>query len=408
MKTYRLFLAAVCFPMSLSAQNDIPLLRPEERRVVDQQAAEFNEAIAPVLARAAQSTVRIWTGTRRLAYGTVVEDGSKILTKWSEISRAYQDLTVEAAGQELREVAVVGVYADEDLALLEITGGEPLVPVEWSFEVPELGKFLTAPQPDGRPAAFGVVSVLERNLRKSDQAFLGIEAERRYAGPGVKVRVVTPDTGASSAGIQPGDVIREVEGRSISGLLELQNVLRGVSPGATVRILADSNGREKTYEVTLGNLEDRAIPHFSGQRLRQMERMGGAISNVRDSFSRVVQTDMRPKPNQVGGPVVDLQGRVLGVTMARADRTRSFIMPSLAVTELLKQDATDPVDALAEAEAEAPDQPRLALRENSGGAPPPSRSTPGGDERRRRHLSDMERLMGRINEEIDALEAEGR
>jgi serine protease Do len=408
MKLHCLFFAAICFPGAVLAQAvDIPLLRPDERRVVDEQAAEFNDAISPVLEKAARSTVRVWAGSRRLAYGTVIGDGTQILTKWSEVMRSHPDLTVEAAGPEVRKAAVTGVYADEDLAVLTIRDGEPLAPVEWSYEVPELGRFLAAPQPDGRPAAFGVVSVLERNLRRSDQAFLGIEVERDFTGPGVRVRAVTPETGAAVAGLREGDVIREVGGRLISGLLELQNVLRGTSPGSSIRVLAESNGEEKAYEVTLGSMEDRAIPHFPGQRLQQMERMGGAISEVRDSFSRVVQTDMRPKPNQVGGPVVDLQGRVLGVTMARADRTRSFMMPALAITELLQQEAADPVAALRDAGTadQALARPRMV---RPGGVPDPRsappRSAPRNEERMRRHLSDLERLMGRINEEIDELE----
>ena len=79
---------ALALPNALVAQDDIPLLLPEERQAVDEQADEFNQAIQPVLAEVAKSTVRVWSGSRRLAYGTVVGDGSRILTKWSEIARA--------------------------------------------------------------------------------------------------------------------------------------------------------------------------------------------------------------------------------------------------------------------------------------------------------------------------------
>ncbi|MGL5019635.1 MAG: hypothetical protein ACRDBP_15985, partial [Luteolibacter sp.] len=88
----------------LSAQDDIPLLLPEERKAVDEQAAEFNQAIQPALGEVAKSTVRVWSGSRRLAYGTVVDDGRKILTKWSEIARNQRQLRVDAAGEETRDV----------------------------------------------------------------------------------------------------------------------------------------------------------------------------------------------------------------------------------------------------------------------------------------------------------------
>jgi serine protease Do len=294
-------------------------------------------------------------------------------------------------------VKVAGVYAAEDLVVLEVMGA-PLTPVKWSFETPKLGGFLVAPQPDGRPAAFGVVSVLERNLRDTDQAFLGITGSVGYSGPGVKIDIVSKDTGAEAAGLKKGDVILKVGERAISGLLELKNALTGVVPGDKVSLWVDAGKGGRPLDVVVGNRPQ--LPQFSGQRLQQMERMGGPISQVRDSFTRVIQTDMRPKPNQVGGPVVDLQGRVMGITMARADRTRSFVMPSAAVVELLKQDAEDPELALATPDPETEEAPLQA-----GGPAPQGRMIPGGEERMMRHLSDMQRLMDHMRDEMEGLEA---
>jgi S1-C subfamily serine protease len=123
-------------------------------------------------------------------------------------------------------------------------------------------------------------------------------------------------------------------------LLELRNALVGTKPGTSIPLVVRADKKEKTINVVLGNRPE--LPNYLGDRLSQMERMGGPISNVRDSFTRVIQTDMRPKPNQIGGPVVDLQGRVIGITMARADRTRSFVMPAAAIEELLQKEAQDP------------------------------------------------------------------
>ncbi|MEO8614788.1 MAG: PDZ domain-containing protein [Luteolibacter sp.] len=394
MKSIGYLLAALLIPGALHAEDDIPLLRPGERQAVDQQADEFNEAVMPAITAAAKSTVRVWSGTRRLAYGTVVGDGSKIITKWSEVARANGNLRVEAGGAELRSVKLAGVYEDEDLAVLEIQGS-PLTPVKWSFEKPKLGSFLVASQPDGRPAAFGVVSVPERNLRDTDQSFLGVVGTPGFAGPGVKVDNVAADTGAAAAGIKRGDVILKVGERPISGLLELKNALTGVSPGQKVTLWVDAGGNQKSVEVLLGNRPK--LGQFSGDRLQQMERMGGAISEVRDSFTHAIQTDMRPKPNQIGGPVADLKGGVLGITMARADRTRSFVMPAAAVMELLKKPAGDPAVAqVRQPDEEAP----LPTR----GMAPQGRKMPGGEERMRRHLSDMQRLMDYMRDEMQGLE----
>jgi serine protease Do len=393
MKPIAYLIIALGISNALRAQDDIPLILPEERQAVDAQADEFNEAIKPAIATAAKSTVRVWSGSRRLAYGTVVGDGSKVLTKWSEVARARGDLRVDA-GDQSRAAKLAGVYQDEDLVLLEIEG-KPLTPVTWSLETPKLGRFLAAPQPDGRLAAFGVVSVLSRNLRDTDLAYLGVIGDSEFAGQGVKIKDVDEKSGAHAAGLKAGNVILKVGERPISGLLALKNALTGVAPGGKVSLLVEANGGENKVEVTLGNRPQ--LPQYANGRFEQMERMGGPVSQVRDSFTQVIQTDMRPKPNQVGGPVVDLQGRVLGITMARADRTRSFVMPAAAVVDLLKKEAGNP--AMAQVRQEEKEAP-AAVRGN----PQRGRAMPGSEDRMRRHLSDMQRLMDHLHQEMEALE----
>lgn len=388
-----LILALALVPL-LRAQDDIPLLLPEERQAVDAQTAMFGQAISPALATAAKSTVRVWAGNRRVAYGTVVGDGTQILSKWSEVARARGTLRVDVAGSEYRDVKMTGVYPEEDLVVLTVAG-KPLTPVKWSDEVPKLGRFIAAPQPDGRLAAFGVVSVLERNLRDTDAAYLGVVQDTQFKGQGVKIREVAEDSGAAKAGLVAGNIILKVGERSLTGLLALKNALTGVQPGETISLLVEAGGKARTVKVVLGNRPD--LPQFSGGRLQQMERMGGAISDVRSSFTRVLQTDMRPKPNQIGGPVVDLEGRVIGLTVARADRTRSFVMPAAAVMNLLEKKAEDPELAQVRKEAEAP----VAAR---GPAPRGQAAPGGGEERMRRHLTDMQRLMDHLAEEMEGIE----
>ena len=402
MKKSACLLLAFLVAGPLAAQQDVPLLRPEERLVVDTQADAFNQALAPILATAAKSTVRVWAGKNRLAYGTVIADGRKILTKFSEVGGTAEPLRVEAGDGAVRPVVIAGVYQDEDITVLSVQG-EALTPVKWFTEEPKLGGFLTATQPGGQPAAFGVVSVLERNLRETDKAFLGIQGDPRFEGPGVKLQEVQPNAGAAAAGLQQGDVILRVKERPVSGMLELRNALTGLAPGTRLPMTVSRGETLLEVEVLLGNRPD--MPQYSDARLRLMEQMGGPTSRVRDSFSNVIQSDMCLTPDQIGGPVVDLQGRVVGITMARADRTRSFVMPSVAVTRLLERQPLDP----AMTKVATRDLPGTR-RDNPRGQQAPRQPgiVPRDPERMRRHLADMQRLEDRMRMELERLELQDR
>lgn len=390
------FVLICALPNLAIAQDEIPLLRPEERAVVDAQSEALNATLKTKLATAAQSTVRVWSGEKRLAYGTVIGDGRQVLTKWSEVANAASSLVVDGPNREAHDAKIIGVYEEEDLAILEING-ETLKPIAWSNEKPALGAFLIAPQPDGRLAAFGVVSVLERNLRETDLAFLGIVSDLEHKGPGVKVSDVQPNTGAAAVGLKEGDIVLMVKERPISGLMELKSALTGTQPGETVPLRVRTNGGEKTISVTLSKRPE--LPKIYNPRLEQMERMGGKISRIRDSFTQVLQSDMRPSPDQIGGPVVDLEGRVIGITVARADRTRSFIMPSAAIVKMLANTPKDPSIA----KVREPEKQVIARTPKSDAPQLPKAPSP---QRMREHLSEMERLMEFMREEMRSLESE--
>ncbi|MDX1680787.1 MAG: PDZ domain-containing protein [Akkermansiaceae bacterium] len=387
-----------------SADDDIPLMRPEEKAVLDAQDIQFNRTIEPVIAEAAKSTVRVWhrerlEAGRYLTYGTVVGDGRDILTKWSEVRNARPgDLLIQSGEGAAFGAELHRVYPDQDLAVLRFEG-EALQPVQWSETKPVLGSFMAAPQPDGRMAGFGVLSVRERSLREVDQAFLGVVGDVRYSGPGVRVREVSEDTGAAEAGILPGDIILKVGSREISGLLELRNALIPIRPGGEVTLTIQRDGKAREIAVVLGSRPE--FPNFLGPRLNAMERLGTDISRVRDSFPNAIQTDMGLRPNRVGGPVVNLKGEVIGISVARADRTRSFLISAPAVRDMLAEEGKDPEIAMRELQTErqAPAQAALQPR---GGAPIPA--NPPSAAQLESHLKELRALLQTFDTEMEALE----
>lgn len=396
-----------------SAQRgpEVPLMRPEEAEVVQRQTIEFFDAIQPAAQLAVASTVWVWTdttgrGKRPVAYGTVVGDGTKVLTKWSEIAMARGLIQVVGGDGKTATATVEGVYQDEDLALLSLEGAR-YRPVDLSHvEAPKIGKFLIAASPDDTPASVGVVAVEARSLREQDQAFLGVRLDPEHSGTGVRILGVEEESGAMEAGLKEGDVILSVGDRAVNSLIEMRTALAGFGPGERLEIRFQRDGGEVKVEAELKE-KTESYPQLPSGRLRQMEKMGTTLSLVRGGFPSVIQTDMQLERDHCGGPVVDLDGKFSGVAIARADRTRSFVIPTKAIVELLDRSPLSPEaakDALAQRREERQQVGQAAPRERQVPAPRVIPAKPQQAENLRRHLEDMERLMERMRAEMEGLE----
>ena len=68
-----------------------------------------------------------------------------------------------------------------------------------------------------------------------------------------------------------------------------------------------------------------------------MNQMGNTLSRRRDGFDAVFQHDATIEPEQCGGPLVDLDGRLIGINIARAGRIESFALPVTEVVAALQR-----------------------------------------------------------------------
>ncbi len=406
------FHAALVAGAFAQGRGEVPLMRPEEAEIVQRQAMEFIDAVRPSVRPVVPSTVWVWAdtgrGKRSVAYGTIVQDGTKALTKWSEIAMARGPIQVVGGDGTTATATVAGVYQEEDLALLQLKGAT-YQPVKLTpRDVPKLGRFLIAASPDDTPVSVGVVAVEERSLREKDQAFLGVVANTDPPAKGLLIQDIEKGSAAELAGLKSGDRIIAVSGRPVGNLIELKSALSGYRPGDRVEIRYLRKGAEATANA---DLKERNVdfPEFPNGRLRQMERMGAdekGLSVVREGFPSAIQTDLRVGREQCGGPVVDLDGNVVGIGIARADRTRSFVIPAKHVIDLLSR---EPVSV--EAAQAAMEQEELARRQQVGQNLPPQQrapraipAPPGAAENLRQHLEEMELLMDRMRAEMEGLE----
>ena len=304
---------------------------PEDRALLTEQAGALFKALVPAVKNVSSGSVEVRVWRKRVGFGTVVGAG-RVLTKWSEVRRDVRSLSCRTGDGRWLPAVVSGVYPDADLAVMEVEGLKA-DPVQFADEKTlKLGSFLALSRPDGEAAAMGVVSVLPRSLRSSDRAFLGIVMDLEFKEPG---------TGAAASGLKAGDVILRVMDQKVNGSFELGTVLQRLEPGQKAEIVYKTAEKQEVANVELGG-RPRA-PRIPYSRMEQMNSMGGhRYSDVKDGFRDVIQSDMQLDPEDCGAPVIDLDGRAVGIAIARAGRIKSFVIPSSGIKRILAMEPAKP------------------------------------------------------------------
>lgn len=305
------------------------------------QISSNAKVLAPfksVVAKANESTVRIRCDDKDSALGTIVFADGYILTKASELRGA---ISVRLNDGTEYDATIVGRHKDTDLALLHVDV-KNLKPVTFSDSAKEpVGNWLVAASPNTDPVGVGIVSTMTRKLTGPDtevlnhnKGYLGImldkpDPEEGGKVIGAKVIEVTKNGAAKKAGLKENDVIIAIEGVKVAGRVALQEALDNSRPGESVTITLLRDGEEKKVKVTLGG---ELTPKGRGDI---QNSMGSELSGRRTGFPAVLQTDMVLEPKNCGGPIVDLNGNVLGISIARAGRVETWILPSENIRPLL-------------------------------------------------------------------------
>jgi serine protease Do len=173
------------------------------------------------------------------------------------------------------------------------------------------------------PLLVGVVSSLAREIPQ-DRGFLGVLLGETSEGS--RIDHVLQESSAERFGLLTGDIIYAVDGRRIRDRATLIRTVQQFQPGAKVEFDILRDGKRITRQITLTREEEVAAAEDGS-----LQHEGGPLSNRRSGFSQVLQHDCPLRPNQCGGPLVDLDGRVVGINIARAGRVESYALPSQLV-----------------------------------------------------------------------------
>lgn len=282
----------------------------------------FSEAVED----ARLSTVRLVNSVGdRVAMGAVVDADGWIATKASQLP-ASGSIVAKLADNSEFVAEVVQQILEVDIALLRIerTG---LIPVPWAASsIPSRGTWLATTDVEQMPSAVGVVSAGVQNVRPT-RPVLGVELHDSAAGAAV-MRVLY-GTGADLAGIKVGDIITAVNGTNVASHGAFQRAI-GPSRGGEVVLLTVNRG-ERVFD------SEARLMDLSVEMLDETEmEVNGPVSARATGFERVFLHDTVLDPNQCGGPLCNLDGKVVGLNIARAGRVSSYALPVDVVRPLLE------------------------------------------------------------------------
>jgi serine protease Do len=288
------------------------------------------EALAPVAQGARASVLKLEIDERTVAFATVIEASGLALTKASEVREG--EVKARTSGDETHAVEVLVFDDENDVALIRVAA-DGLAPIEWTVATPEVGQWAITAGIGELPEALGIVSVAPRRILHK-RALIGVELD--FRSPDARITRVMKGLGAEKAGLKEGDVILSVNETQIKRSEELTSTLRAFREGQSVklRVLRGPDQFDASVEMMV------PAPEQVGRgpnRQERMNRMGGELSRRAEGFRTAIQHDGVLLPSQCGGPLLGLDGKAIGLNIARAGRIASYALPAATVKEIIEE-----------------------------------------------------------------------
>lgn len=184
----------------------------------------------------------------------------------------------------------------------------------------------------------GFLGVGIQELTAENAPFFGLKQDTK----GVLVPEVTKDSAAEKAGLKPGDVIVELNGKPVETAKELQSRVSALKPDTAVELVVLRDGKRESLTAKLGERPAKEQVAKGGEET--LEKLGLVVQNLTSELaeqynyqglSGVVVTQVEP------GSIADLAGITTGALIMEVNRkpvenTKNF---KEAIEEAAKENA---------------------------------------------------------------------
>ncbi|WP_395747256.1 PDZ domain-containing protein [Prosthecobacter sp.] len=308
-------LSALC----TQADPPRPTLPPEQRTNGKQTLAAVEKLRPLTIACAARIESPLG---RAIGTATIVGEDGYVLMKASEVPDLHKTRIKFSDGRtaDLREV-----HRDTrlDLLLAQAVGVTGLHAVSFGSARPlVLGDWLCSVADAGAETRIGIISARHRRIPGTGAA-MGIRMDEKGAKDlkGVRIIGVASESPAEAAGLQEGDVIVSVAGEKVAELTRVYDIVKKRQPGEVIDVHYLRKDKEESCRVRLAS-RTKVLQNWEGE-----DFANGGVSLRSDNFPDVLQHDIPLHPADMGGPVTTLEGKVVGINIARVDRVTTFALP---------------------------------------------------------------------------------
>ncbi len=222
-----------------------------------------------------------------------LEEGDVIVSFAGQKVEDTGELVRLVRKQEPGDEVKIGIIRDGKSKDLEVTLGERKTDVMvWNDDGGKRIEILRPGDDEGQRYFYhnlgrehGYLGVSLRDLTVQLGDYFGVED-----GEGALIEEVNADTPAAEAGLQAGDVILQIDDEKIDDVADVTSYLRDKDPGDEVAVTVLRKGKDKTFEVKLGETSgalgwvggenfERMMPDM--QRLhRALPRMEGRMPQI--------------------------------------------------------------------------------------------------------------------------------
>lgn len=263
--------------------------------------------------------------------GLVVAKDGWIVSKSSRIGGF--DIRCDIEGEPSCNAEIVARDPKLDLVLLrvpvrDLTAAEFIAPDTFAASV---GTLLGTIGRDGDPVLAGVLGVPPRKIPNNRWGTLGVRFTR--AGKGApEIYEAIAGRPAATSGVQAGDILVALDDERITSEAQARKLLRVTHPNQSVKVTVERESSERHMTVVLGS-NDTGPTQLSARAQHPAEYT--AISNRRSGFPSAFRHDMPLEVWQCGGPVINKKGQVVGLNIARIDRSGSLALSASVVRDFV-------------------------------------------------------------------------